>query len=175
MEDVIFNKTFGGLFNETSNTFFNFSINVTANDTTAVDLIVVDSDNNHHPERDYKIYDTEPPQRLRFTWTRKELPLAEIGNWNYTFRYNDSRYGTMDPYPILFNRKHNVTVWMTGTIPMEIELESFNLYQNKRIWEPVGTRDYEPPGEQPLNWTINTFDIPFDNLRLNWKKKENGE
>ena len=193
-EDVIFNKTFGGLFNETSNTFFNFSINVTANDTTAVDLILVDPDNNHHPERDYKIY-TEPRQRLRFTWTRKELPLAQIENWCYTFSYTDPRNGSMrynktfvgpriiavfknytiDPYPIHFNRTHNVTVWMTGTIPMKVELEAFNLYKNKRIWEPVGTRDYEPTGEQPLNWTINTFDMPFDNLRLNWKRKENGE
>ena len=74
---------------------------------------------------------------------------------------------TLDPAPpIPYGEECIVTVCMSGLEKMDVTLEAYNLIHNR--WESVGTESYEPAGEKCLRWIIDTFEVPFDKLRLKW-------
>ena len=187
-----------GIFNDTNNTLFNFSINVTADKNTTIKLVLIDPDDNKHEieeKCEYKTHKT-PGQPQECSWRMIEPPSGQAGKWNYTFSYYDTRLYydtgdgwnmsnktfegpeiiavfenyTLDPESCPFGDPCNVTVCMKGTEEMNVTLEAFNLWPDHKNWtiiEPL--KQYEPPGEECLNWTIDTFKVPFDKLRLIWK------
>jgi hypothetical protein len=117
-----------------------------------------------------------------------ELPSeGDVGEWEHTYSYYDTRFGgwkmseeikgpdiiavfnsyELDPAPpIPYGEECNVTICMSGLEKMDVSLEAYNLIRDR--WESVGTKFYEPKGEECLSWIINTFEVPFDKLRLKW-------
>jgi hypothetical protein len=184
------------IFNDTSSTLFNFSINVTADKPTTLKLVLTDPCGEKHNMTEECKY-TTPHQPQECSWRMIGLPSGQAGKWNYTFLYYDTRLYydtgdgwkmsnktfkgpeiiavfenyTLDPEPpIPYGKPCDVTVCMKGTEEMNVTLEAFNLWPGHKNWtiiEPL--KQYEPPGEECLNWTIDTFKVPFDKLRLIWK------
>ena len=184
-----------GIFNDTSSTLFNFSINVTADKPTTLKLVLTDPCGEKHNMTEECKY-TTPHQLQECSWRMIELPSGQAGKWNYTFSYYDTRLYydtgdgwnmsnktfegpeiiavfenyTLDPESCPFGDPCNVTVCMKGTEEMNVTLEAFNLWPGHKNWtiiEPL--KQYEPPGEECLNWTIDTFKVPFDELRVIWE------
>ena len=177
----------GGYFRNTTKPLFDYSIEVTADKPTTLKLVLIDPDGDKHEIEEKKCEYTTPPGQLqKCSWKRIELPVIKIGMWKYTFRYYDTRYGwkeikktfegpemiavfenyTVDPDPYVFGDLVDVTVCMKGTEAMNVTLEAFNLWPNQKKWEKIETELYEPSGVKCLNWTIDTFEVPFDELRL---------
>jgi hypothetical protein len=177
----------GGYFRNTTKPLFDYSIEVTADKPTTLKLVLIDPDGDKHEIEEKKCEYTTPPGQLqKCSWKRIELPVIKIGMWKYTFKYYDTRYGwkeikktfegpemiavfenyTVDPDPYVFGDLVDVTVCMNGTEAMSVTLEAFNLWPDQMNWTRIGTEFYEPSGVKCLNWTIDTFEVPFDELRL---------
>ena len=180
-----------GYFRDTTNPLFNYSIEVTADKPTTLKLVLIDPcGEKHNITEECKYICITPHQSQECSWRMIELPSGQAGKWNYTFLYNDTRYGwktydktfegpeiiavfenyTLDPESCPFGDPCNVTVCMKGTEEMNVTLEAFNLWPGHKNWtiiEPL--KQYEPPGEECLNWTIDTFKVPFDELRVIWE------
>jgi hypothetical protein len=162
---------------------------VTAEKPTSVKLVLFDPDGNEHTINDeQKCKYATPHQPLNCLWTMVELPAEDVGEWKHTYSYYDTRFGgwkmceerfkgpdilavfnsyTLDPEPpIPYGEECTVTVCMSGIEEMDVTLEAYNLIHNS--WESVGTELYEPEGEECLSWDIDTFEVPFDKLRLKW-------
>jgi hypothetical protein len=179
------------IFSDNSNTRFNFSITLAADKPTVVKLVLVDPKSNkkHTLNDDRKCKYTTPHQPSNCSWTMIELSSEEdVGEWEYTYSYYDTSFEgwkmsdkrfkgpdiiavfnsyTLDPAPpIPYGEVCNVTVCMSGLEKMDVRLEAYNLIHNR--WDSVGTESYEPGGEKCLCWVIDTFDVPFDKLRLTW-------
>jgi len=73
---------------------------------------------------------------------------------------------TVDPDPYKFRDLVDVTVCVGGTKAMNVTLEAFNRWPHIKDWESIGRKHYEPSGVKCLNWTIDTFKVPFEELRL---------
>jgi hypothetical protein len=79
----------------------------------------------------------------------------------------------LGPDGITWGELVNVTVCMNGTEEMDITLEAHNVdpsspdYNN---WTEIGPgpEHYYATGKECLNWTIDTYIVPFDKLRLKW-------
>jgi hypothetical protein len=79
----------------------------------------------------------------------------------------------LEPDGITWGELVNVTVCMNGTEEMDITLEAHNVdpyspdYNN---WTEIGPEPehYYATGKECLNWTIDTYIVPFDKLRLKW-------
>jgi hypothetical protein len=188
------------IFNDTSSTLFNFSIDMTADKPTTIKLVLIDPCGEKHnitEECKYNTNTTPPHQPQECSWRMIELPSGQAGKWNYSFSYYDTRLYydtgdgwnmsnktfegpeiiavfenyTLDPESCPFGDPCNVTVCMKGTEEMNVALEAFNLWPGHKNWtiiEPL--KQYEPPGEECLNWAIDTFEVPFDKLRLKWEE-----
>ena len=184
-----------GYFRDTTNPLFNYSIEVTADKPTTLKLVLTDPCGEKHNMTEECKY-TTPHQLQECSWRMIELPSGQAGKWNYTFSYYDTRLYydtgdgwnmsnktfegpeiiavfenyTLDPESCPFGDPCNVTVCMKGTEEMNVTLEAFNLWPGHKNWtiiEPL--KQYEPPGEECLNWTIDTFKVPFDELRVIWE------
>ena len=186
----------GGYFRNTTRPLFDYSIEVTADKETTLKLVLIDPDDNRHEIEENKCEYTTittPGQSQECSWNNIELPVKKIGMWQYTFEYNDTRYYgwnesektfegpemiavfenyTVDPDPYEFRDLVDVTVCMNGTEAMNVTLEAFNLWPNQKKWEKIETELYEPSGVKCLNWTIDTFKVPFDELRLKVKERD---
>ena len=187
------------IFEEDNNTFFNFSVTLRADKNTTVKLILVDPDDKEYTINDKKgceYVNIKPHQWSTCSWTQIELPSGQIGTWNYTFKYYDTRYDdwnrserlfdgpniiavfenyTLDPKPpIPYGKVCNVIACMNGHDEMNVTLEAYNVdpyssdYNN---WTRIGTEHYEPSRKKCLRWSIDTFVVPFDKLRLKWEEK----
>jgi hypothetical protein len=187
-EGVLYNFK-DDIFSDNSNKRFNFSITMTAEKPTTVKLVLVDPEGNKHTiNDDRKCEYTAEDQSLNCSWTMIELPSVEdVGEWEHTYSYYDTRFGwnmpeeifkgpdiiavfnsyTLDPAPpIPYGEVCNVTICMSGIKKMDVTLEAYNLIHNR--WVSIGTESYEPAGEKCLRWVIDTFEVPFDKLRLKW-------
>ena len=176
------------IFTDNDNTPFNFSITMTAEKQTTVKLVLFDPAGvSYTLDDDRKCEYTTPNQPLNCSWTMIELPSVEgVGEWEHTYTYYDTRFGwnmyeelfkgpdiiavfnsyTLDPAPpIPYGEECNVSVCMSGIKKMDVRLDAYNLIN--KGWESVGTQSYEPGGEKCLRWVIDTFELPFDKLRLN--------
>ena len=182
-----------GYFRNTTKPLFDYSIEVTADKETTLKLVLIDPDGDKHEIEEKCDYNKTPPgQPQECSWRMIEQPAREIGMWNYTFSYYDTRYGwktyektfegpeiiavfenyTVDPDPYEFGEKVDVTVCMRGTKAMNVTLEAFNLWPDQQKWTEIGTELYEPSGVKCLNWTIDTFEVPFDELRLKEEERD---
>jgi hypothetical protein len=148
------------IFNDTSSTLFNFSINVTADKPTTLKLMLTDPCGEKHNMTEECKY-TTPHQPQECSWRMIELPSGQAGKWNYTFLYYDTRlyYDTGDGWnmsnktfkgpeiiavfenytlnpepPIPYGKPCSVTVCMKGTEEMNITLEAFNLWPDHKNW-----------------------------------------
>jgi hypothetical protein len=176
----------GGYFRNTTKPLFDYSIEVTADKETTLKLVLIDPDGDKHEIEENKCEYTTPGQPQECSWNNIVLPVKKIGMWQYTFECYDTRYGwnesektfegpemiavfenyTVDPDPYVFRDLVNVTVCMRGTKEMNVTLEAFNKWPDQQKWTEIGTELYEPKGVKCLNWTIDTFEVPFDELRL---------
>jgi len=182
----------GGYFRNTTKPLFDYSIEVTADKETTLKLVLIDPDGDTHEREEKCEYTMTPGQPQECLWKNIELPVIKIGMWQYTFECYDTRYGwkeiketfegpemiavfenyTVDPDPYVFRDLVNVTVCMRGTKAMNVTLEAFNKWPDQMKWTEIGTEFYEPSGVKCLNWTIDTFEVPFDELRLKVKVEE---
>ena len=178
----------GGYFRNTTKPLFDYSIEVTADKPTTLKLVLIDPDGDKHEIEEKCDYNKTPPgQPQECSWRMIEQPAREIGMWNYTFECYDTRGDdwkmsketfegpemiavfenyTVDLDPYEFRDLVDVTVCMRGTEEMNVTLEAFNLWPKQMNWTRIGTKPYEPSGKKCLNWTIDTFKVPFDELRL---------
>ncbi|NQE54382.1 hypothetical protein C5S29_12390 [ANME-1 cluster archaeon GoMg3.2] len=178
------------IFTNNNNPLFNFSITMTADKQTAVKLVLFDPEGNEHTlNDDQKCEYTTPYQPLNCLWTMIELPSeGDVGEWEHTYAFYDTRFGgwkmsekrfkgpdiiaVFNSYelvpapPIPYGEECNVTICMNGLEKMDVTLEAYNLIHNR--WESVGMKFYESKGEKCLSWVIDTFEVPFDKLRLKW-------
>ena len=191
------------IFSDNSNTLFNFSISVTADDNTTLKLVLFDPDGNEHLITEKECNYATPHQPFKCSWSGIELPSGQLNTWNYTFEYYDERlfydtgYGwnmfnktfegpnlvavfeeyhsspNLEPDGITWGELVNVTVCMNGTEEMDITLEAHNVdpySQDYNNWTEIGTEPehYYATGKECLNWTVDTYIVPFDKLRLKW-------
>ena len=186
----------GGYFRNTTKPLFDYSIEVTADKETTLKLVLIDPDGDKHEIEENKCEyttTTPPGQPQECSWKRVELPVKKIGMWNYTFECYDTRGDdwkmsketfegpdmiavfenyTVDPDPYVFGDLVDVTVCMNGTEEMDVTLEAFNLWPDQQNWTRIGTELYVPSGVKCLNWTIDTFEVPFDELRLKVEERD---
>jgi hypothetical protein len=170
-------------------TYFNFSINTSAAYNTTINLVLVDPDGISCPKGSCNYSTSSHPNKC--SWHDIKLPDGKVGDWSFTFLYNDSRYGWQTwngsfegfkilavfenwdsfPNPPIYSKPCNVTIWMRGA-EMNVTLEAFNINPHDVFfnqWVPIGTKHYEP-SEDKISWTIDTVEVPFNKLKLNWSE-----